>query len=233
MLKNKKCLTLVLLLSILFNFTIGYKYFHRFYWEYFVKKPFITYKYERDELFEKLDIKNTDIVFIGNSITQHFEVFELTGDSRVRNRGIGGDTTEGVCNRLKNITDGQPYKIFLMLGINDLILGKNVDEIIKNYEEIVQFINENSKESEIYIESVLPVSKYKENVICCDNVNAVIVDLNQRLNNLAYKYSINYINLYRHFEESGGLNMNLTVDGIHLNGEGYLLLASEIKNYLE
>jgi lysophospholipase L1-like esterase len=231
--KNRRFLIIALILSLFLNLIIGFKYFKKFYWEYFERKPFITYKYERDKLFEALKTESTDIVFLGNSITQHFEVFELLKNTRVRNRGIGGETTLGALERLKTITDGKPSKIFLMLGINDLSNGKNVPEILSNYEKIIKKIIYESPETEIIIESVLPISKFKEKIICCENANEKIGTLNKGLKNLASINSIKYLDLHSSFVEKGGLKINLTVDGIHLNGAGYLVLSNLIKDYLK
>jgi hypothetical protein len=45
----------------------------------------LALKYQRDKLFENLE---TDIVFLGNSITQHYEFFEFLTNPHVRNIGI-------------------------------------------------------------------------------------------------------------------------------------------------
>ena len=50
----------------------------------------------------------------------------------VENRGIGGDNTFGMIDRLPDILKSKPRKIFLMAGINDLTGGQPVDTIVMN-----------------------------------------------------------------------------------------------------
>lgn len=57
---------------------------------------------DRKALFERLDCKDK-IVFIGDSITDGGEWNELLGRNDVVNRGIIGDTTNGVLNRLGSL----------------------------------------------------------------------------------------------------------------------------------
>src|SRR5690606_25988138 len=61
-----------------------------------------------------------DLVFLGNSIVFWADWNELTGIPTIKNRGIPGDITFGVLERLADITAGKPAKIFILIGINDL-----------------------------------------------------------------------------------------------------------------
>jgi lysophospholipase L1-like esterase len=65
--------------------------------------------------------KPGSIVFLGDSITDFFRVNEFFPGVYVINRGISGDTTDGVLNRLaESVYELSPSKIFLMIGTNDL-----------------------------------------------------------------------------------------------------------------
>ena len=63
---------------------------------------------QRSSLFNKLSITSKDIVFIGNSITNGAEWNELFPQKRVKNRGISGDTSEGVFDRLDAVVNVKP-----------------------------------------------------------------------------------------------------------------------------
>lgn len=63
------------------------------------------------------------IVFLGNSITEQGWWSLLLKHGDVENRGIGGDNTFGMIDRLPDILKSKPRKIFLMAGINDLTGG--------------------------------------------------------------------------------------------------------------
>ena len=77
------------------------------------------------------------IIFLGNSITEMGDWKTVLNDSTVINRGIGGDITYGVLKRLKDITDRNPSKVFILLGINDI--GKDIPDVViaDNYLKIV------------------------------------------------------------------------------------------------
>src|SRR5687768_11746755 len=60
------------------------------------------------------------IVFLGNSITAGTDWSELLQMENVRNRGISSDITFGVIERLDEVTSGNPKKVFVLIGINDI-----------------------------------------------------------------------------------------------------------------
>jgi len=91
---------------------------------------------QRASLFSKLPITPKDIVFIGNSITNGAEWNELFPRKRVKNRGISSDTSEGVYDRLAPVVKGKPAKIFILIGINDISRGIEVETIEQNMKRI-------------------------------------------------------------------------------------------------
>ncbi|MGZ4044580.1 MAG: GDSL-type esterase/lipase family protein, partial [Bacteroidia bacterium] len=116
-------------------------------------------------------------------------------------------------------------------------LLENIDKdtIIKNYEGIINQITLNSPGTQIYIQSILPVSsgtvtspgfKIKE-------MNEKINNLNDKLLALSSKYHLKYIDVAKTFMANGELNPGLTFDGVHLNGKGYLLWRDILKPYME
>ena len=117
-----------------------------------------TFYDQRATLFEVLSTSKKDIIFLGNSITNGCEWAELLGNAHAKNRGISGDTTNGVLDRLHVITAGKPSKVFLLIGINDLSGGLTVDSIAKNIETIVKRIKKESPATRVYLQSVLPLN---------------------------------------------------------------------------
>lgn len=188
-----------------------------------------NYKYwkEKKSLFEILPKKPDQIAFVGNSITDECEWSELFENSNIINRGIGGDITEGLLERLSDITGSQPKKIFLEIGINDLGVSLNTSEIRNNYSKIIDRIKTESPNSMIFIQSVLPTRNH--NIIKNDSV----IVLNQKLKNLSKDKSLTYINLYDSFiDTNGNLSNDYSIDGVHLLGQGYLLWKDLIKDYV-
>ena len=184
-------------------------------------------------MFRELAITSKDIVFIGNSITNGAEWNELFPRKRVKNRGISGDTSEGVYDRLDAVVKGKPAKIFILVGINDISRGIQVDTIVQNMKRIVEKIQNESPKTKIYIQSILPVNPdfgmFKGHM-----KPQLIKEINQSYQNIVQEYKVNYIDLYSHFLEEGTDKMDkkYTNDGLHLLGEGYLLWREIVKPYL-
>ncbi len=103
-------------------------------------QKYSTFYMQRASLFSKLTITPKDIVFIGNSITNGAEWSELFPRKHVKNRGISGDTSEGVYDRLAPIVKGKPAKIFILIGINDISRDVKVEDIVLNMKRIVKEI---------------------------------------------------------------------------------------------
>lgn len=196
-------------------------------------QKYSTFYVQRTSLFSKLTITPKDIVFIDNSITNGTEWNELFPRKHVKNRGISGDTSEGVYDRLAPIVKGKPAKIFILIGINDISRDVKVEDIVLNMKRIVKEIQKKSPKTKIYIQSILPVNP-DFGMFKGHEKPQLIKEINQQYQNIAKEYKVNYINLYPHFLEEGTDRMNekYTNDGLHLLGEGYLLWSEIIKPYL-
>ncbi|AUP80636.1 GH92 family glycosyl hydrolase [Flavivirga eckloniae] len=193
-------------------------------------KAIKAYYYHKKEHFESLPDTENEIIFLGNSITDGAEWSELFQNPNIKNRGIGGDDTDGVLGRLEEVTSSNPKQLFIMIGTNDLAYGKTVDYINNNYVTILDTVKKQSPNTEIFIQSILPVD---------DNVhstrpNKSIRDINRFLKQLCAERNINYIDLNPVFaDEHGKLNTSYSIDGLHLNGKGYLVWKKEIEKFLK
>lgn len=182
---------------------------------------------ERVSLFLVSPDDENEIIFLGDSITEGGNWGELFSNPYVKNRGIGGDNTEGLLERLDEVTESSPEKIFINIGINDIALGTSIENICLNYEAIVKQIKQTSPSTKLYIQSVLPTNSRPE------RNNNSIQTLNERLKILAAKYKILYIDLHKHFiDSSHSLDMKYSFDGLHLNGEGYLVWKNIVEKYV-
>ena len=76
---------------------------------------FSTYYHQRLTHFKSLPQTKDDIVFIGNSITDGAEWSELFNDLRIKNRGISGDVSAGVLNRIAEVAKRKPAQFFFYL----------------------------------------------------------------------------------------------------------------------
>ena len=161
-----------------------------------------------------------DIVFLGNSITWGGKDWsKRLKHPNIRNRGIGGDVTDGVLARIDEITYFKPKAVFLLIGINDLWNNNNPNDpsaeyIANNIIQIAQVINAETPKTKIYVQTVLPIEKeqYKTSIL---KVNEII-----KANEKENPYQI--VDLYSIFvNENGLIRKELSTDGIHLNEKGY------------
>ena len=188
-----------------------------------------AYYYHRKEHFESLPDTENEIIFLGNSITDNAEWWELFEDTHVKNRGIGGDDTDGVLERLGEVTSSRPDKIFIMIGTNDLAYMKSAEHVLTNYAKILDRIEQDSPGTRIYIQAILPT----DDAIHTLRKNADIRGLNESLEVMATERGHTYLDLYNPFAgEDGKLNPDYSLDGLHLNGAGYQLWKELIENYV-
>lgn len=185
---------------------------------------FNTYYWQRFTHFRTLPRTKGDIIFVGNSITDGSGWGELFNDLHVKNRGISGDNTAGVLNRLTEITDRKPAKVFLMIGVNDLSRNTAPDSIVKNICLAVAFIHQETPSTKIYVQSILPVNpvfgKFGGHTGKKKEILQADLMLRERASGLGYTY----IDLHTSFADANGaLDTQLTNDGLHLKGSGYAL----------
>ncbi|MDE6077594.1 MAG: sialate O-acetylesterase, partial [Muribaculaceae bacterium] len=103
-----------------------------------VADPRSEYWHQRVTLFNLLPVEPGDIVFLGNSITDGGEFSELFDNPSIKNRGISSDVISGVAERLHQVTNYHPSKIFLLIGINDVSHNLSVDRLATDYENLVK-----------------------------------------------------------------------------------------------
>lgn len=194
-----------------------------------------TFYYQRATLFEVLPTSKSDIIFLGNSITNGGEWAELLGNPHAKNRGISGDITQGVLDRLSTVTKGKPAKIFLLIGTNDLSRGKSVDEVAKNVEKIVERVKRESPATKLYVQSVFPVNPKFNKFLGHMNRQKDIAVLNAKIKAVAARHGVKYIDVYKSLvtPSTDVMNPEYTNDGLHLLGKGYLKWVEVLKPYLK
>lgn len=162
-----------------------------------------------------------DIVFLGNSITFWADWAELLHRPHIKNRGIPGDNTFGILERLDEVIDGHPAKVFILIGINDI--AKNIPDpvILHNYQRIIHRIKQGSPRTKICFQTLLPVNP-SFNKLKAHYQPGRIRAINTQLAELAAREQITLIDLYPHYTDAEGyLQARLSFDGVHLNKAGY------------
>lgn len=189
--------------------------------------------YYRASLFETLGTNPSSIVMLGNSLTHGCEWHELLGNPNVINRGINGDIAEGIDLRLDGILRGKPAKIFLLCGVNDVSHDLSADSIATAVEAIVERIKRESPTTKVYLQSLLPINNSFGRYKRIFGKEQTIRDINRLLEVYAKKNGITWINLYPSFADAdGNLRTELTNDGLHLLGPGYIIWRELILPYI-
>jgi len=183
------------------------------------------------------EVTNNSVVFLGNSLT-HIPIWEdFFPNVETANRGIGGNTTFQVIQRLSNITKHKPKKIFLMIGANDLNAGIPHSLITQNQRTIIQRIKKESPDTELFVQSILPFGKdvrvYFPHNVPKTYVND-IKELNKALILVCLTEKVKFLNVYEVMvDKTGHLKQEYTIDQVHLSEDGYKPWISYIKKYVE
>ena len=170
------------------------------------------------------------IVFVGDSITDLCQLDLYYGDLSLKayNRGIGGDTTDGVLKRLKvSLYDINPSIVVLMIGTNDIIGQKDNDYILSNYEKIIQEININLPNTKLICMSIIPtnydINEYSDVDVL--NHNNKAISINSEISSLTSLYNFTYVDIYSLLiDENKVLKQDCSDDGLHLNHNGFIIL---------
>ena len=192
-----------------------------------------VYYARRATLFDLLPVYSSDIIMLGNSLTDGAEWNELFDNCHVKNRGIVGDIIPGFFERLEPILKGQPRKIFIMGGVNDISHGVSADSIVSAMTQVVTTIQARCPKTEIYVQSMLPFNNDVRLWKLLKGREQVVVDGNKGLETMCQRLGITFINLYPLFVgEDGKMKPEYTNDGLHLMGGAYLIWRDALLPYI-
>ncbi|WP_236940368.1 GDSL-type esterase/lipase family protein [Flavobacterium anhuiense] len=199
------------------------------------KQIFHNYFYDqRRSFFESMPTDKNEIILLGDSITNCANWEEIFPDKKVKNRGISGDITLGVLDRMDEIVRSKPKKVFILIGINDIAQKISPEKILENYQNIILKLKNDSPRTRVYIQSILPTNDEFDTFKNHQGKMQMIKEINIELEKLAKENKVEFINLFQYFlDQNGKLSKSYTNDGLHLLGPGYLLWASIIKKYIE
>jgi lysophospholipase L1-like esterase len=187
--------------------------------EYYDKK-IAMYEIE-NENYEDYEV---DVAFLGDSLTDGYDLKKYYPQYLALNRGIGGDTTFGLEKRLKiSVYDLKPKVAVILIGAN------NFDTMFDNYENILKGLKENLPETKIVLLSLTSMSGNwgKNNQKAAYN--------NVKIKLLAEKYGYAFVDLYTPLFnlETGEIYAEYTTDGGHLTPAGYEVFTNAVTPVLK
>ena len=180
-------------------------------------------------------LQNGQVVFLGDSLTEGGQWDKYFPNSNTANRGISGDNTEGMFKRIGEIAESKPSKLFILAGINDIAQGAEDSHIIARMRNLIYQVKIKSPNTQIFVCSVLPINGDFEIYGTLKKKEKQIEQLNKNSEKLCKsRGDIVFINAYPDFLiKKRKLDPKYTTDGLHLTPEGYDLLASILKKYVE
>lgn len=170
-----------------------------------------------------------DVVFFGDSLVRGGDFHKAFPDKKIVNLGLSGDTLGGMRKRVSMVKSLSPKKVFFLGGINGLT-NFNGKKCIETYEKLITDLEKALPEAEIYLHSVLPLSKQKQKCICN---NKKVELFNSEIERLAEKHGHTFVNLYPLYLVDGSLDATCTKDGIHLLPEAYEKWYESIAEYMK
>ena len=174
-------------------------------------------------------------VLLGDSITDFFNWYELFYDfsknsgQAVYNRGISGDTTDRLLERLnENVLNIEPKNVVLLIGTNDIgrelplsMSVENVSKIIENTKKVCPDIN-------FILQAVYPINRGMRDKFE-KRSNEKIDIMNKEFIKFSEKYDCVWLDITDKLkDETGNLKKEYTYDGLHLNINAYKIVAENI-----
>lgn len=195
---------------------------------------YTDYYYQRASLFAELPIDNDDIVILGNSLTNGGRWHEIFDNPNVKNRGIVGDIIQGVYDRVDKVLQGNPKKIFLLIGANDISHHVGADSIAKALDKLITRIQAECPNTELYMQSMLPINNDYKRYKNLFGEEVTFFHGNVLYEQVARRHNVPWINLFPWFaDRECKMRRELTNDGLHLKENGYKIWRDEIAKYVD
>jgi lysophospholipase L1-like esterase len=170
------------------------------------------------------------VIFFGDSITDFWRLNEYFPDSGYINRGISGQTSGQLLQRLKaDVIDLHPQAVVLLIGTNDLARGTTVAAIDSNDQMLADVAAANK--IKVIVASLLPVSDHHKDEDPAyertpQRPPASILAVNERLKTFSAQRGYGYLDYFSATVDSAGqFKEDLSDDGLHPNGKGYRVMA--------
>ena len=183
------------------------------------------------------DIDSATIVMLGNSLTENGGDWAERLGTRLKvvNRGIIGDNTTGMIERLCQITPYHPRAIFLMAGINDMSGNLTSDQVANRVITLIDSIRSQSPETKLIVQSILPINESNGRWRTLSGRTNDIPFANMLISAYCESKGITFVDIFHRMTrgQSNTLRPDLTSDGLHLNAEGYKIWAFELKRHVK
>lgn len=165
-----------------------------------------------------------DVAFLGDSLTDGYDLAKYFPQFVTANRGIGGETTFGLEKRMTlSAYELKPKVVVMLIG------GNNLDTMFENYENLLVGLTENLPDTKIVLLSLTAMGgnwSHKNPLAAYNNV---------KIKALAETYKCVYIDIFTPLLDTttDQIRSVYTNDGVHLTHEGYVVLTQALAPVLE
>jgi hypothetical protein len=172
-------------------------------------------------------------IVIGDSHVELANWYSLFhGSFAVRNCGLSRARIEHVVEMVSAIADREPKNVILMCGVNNLGHKDSVASCVTNYERLIVAVGQILSPGNLVIASVMPLRTSlldRESLL----LNRRISEFNHELEVLCIRNHVQFVDVTSTVAYGGaGLAPELTLDGLHLNLQGYRKLADVLATHL-
>lgn len=171
------------------------------------------------------------VVFLGDSITDSWNLPVYFPGKPYFNRGISAQTTPNLLLRFRqDVIALQPKVVIILAGTNDIAGNTgpiSLDDIENNFASMIDLAH--AHHIAVVVSSVLPVSNYTQQSqrFFAERPMDQILALNQSLKKMANNTGSIYLDYFSAtVDNKGMLKRELSEDGLHPNAAGYRIMAS-------
>jgi lysophospholipase L1-like esterase len=178
------------------------------------------------------------VVFLGDSITDSWDLAKYFPGKPYINRGISGQTTPQILLRFRqDVVNLRPAIVVILAGTNDIAGNTGpmtLEEIEANYASIIDLARVSG--IVVLLSSVTPVNNYTEEAAKFFPLRSPgkILELNRWMNDYCAKSNCIYVDYFSAMvDDKGLLKRNLAKDGLHPNDAGYKVMAPIAEHMIE
>jgi lysophospholipase L1-like esterase len=178
------------------------------------------------------------VVFIGDSITDKWELSRFFPGKPYVNRGIGSQITPQMLVRFHaDVIALKPKVVVIAAGINDvtgLLQIETEDQIKANYQAMAELASAHG--IKVIFASILPINNYTDNArnMLVDRKPETLKRLNAWLKSYCARMGFGFIDYTKALSDQAGLlRAEFTSDGLHPNEAGYKAMAPVARSVID
>lgn len=178
----------------------------------------------RADIYSELPMDSNSIVLFGDSHFEYFPAAEFLQLPNIKNRGLSGQTAQDLIARSTDVVKAEPRIVVLCIGINDINLGRSLDDLAQDVEQLIDLLRSGSPRTELLVLSLPPSGRTA--------TQAKLEAHNAWLRTTCAQRGIEFLDITTPLMKDGLLDPDRTYDGLHLNAQGYRILAELLRTHI-